>query len=177
MHIQIRPITLNDSSNIVKWRNSEKVKSHCMIKSPITEASNETFFHANVKTGKYKQFIVECSDKDFPIVFYPVATVYLKDMDYENKRCELCIFTSSDREWDEETQKEGINLLLKKAFNEYGMHKVYSYVFCKFPEEIELLKSSGFAIESIMKNEAVNENGGFEDIARMTIFKSGLSCN
>ena len=58
-------------------------------------------------------------------------------MDYDNKRCELCIFTSSDREWDSTSQSEAIKMLVEKAFNEYGMHKVYSYVFTKFPEEID----------------------------------------
>ncbi len=171
MAIHLRPIALEDGKSIVKWRNDEKVREHCLTKSVITEASNEVFFHEFVETGKYKQFIVEFADMDFPVTFYPVASVYLKDMDYENKRCELCIFTSSDREWDSESKSEGIKLLLDKAFNEYGMHKVYSYVFYKFLDEVELLKSAGFSIESILKEEAAGENGKFEDIVRLSVIK------
>ena len=89
MSIVLRPITLEDGKNIVRWRNSEEVKSHCLTKTVITEESNAEFFRNNVETGKYKQFIVEYSDKDFPIVTYPIASVYLKDMDYGNNRCEL----------------------------------------------------------------------------------------
>ncbi len=161
MKIYLRPITLKDGNFTVKWRNDEKVKSHCMTKGTVTEESNET--------GKYKQFMVECVDKDFPVVSYTIATVYLKDMDYDNKRCELCIFTSSDREWDSTSQSEAIKMLVEKAFNEYGMHKVYSYVFTKFPEEIELLKNAGLAIEAILENEALNEKGEYEDIVRMSV--------
>ena len=169
MKIYLRPITLKDGNFIVKWRNDEKVKSHCMTKGTVTEESNEAFFKANVETGKYKQFMVECVDKDFPVVSYTIATVYLKDMDYDNKRCELCIFTSRDREWDSTSQSEAIKMLVEKAFNEYGMHKVYSYVFTKFPEEIELLKNAGLAIEAILENEALNEKGEYEDIVRMSV--------
>lgn len=68
MKIYLRPITLKDGNFIVKWRNDEKVKSHCMTKGTVTEESNEAFFKANVETGKYKQFMVECVDKDFPVV-------------------------------------------------------------------------------------------------------------
>ena len=96
MRIFLRPITEKDTVNIVKWRNSDKVRSHCMTKAPITEESHLKFFKEYVLTGKYKQFIVERIEEETGLVSYPIATVYLKDLDRENKRCELCIFTSND---------------------------------------------------------------------------------
>lgn len=170
MNIYLRPITESDGRIIVHWRNSPDVLSHCLDKTPITEESNLAFYKANVLTGKYKQFIVECLDEATGICVYPIATVYLKDMDYGNKRCELCIFTSSDIEWKPEGQIIAIEQLVDKAFNEYGMHKVYSYVFEKFPEEIELVKKAGFQIEATLKDEAISENGGYENIVRLVKF-------
>lgn len=170
MKIVLRPITLQDGVHLVKWRNDEKVINHCLSRAPITEKSNKEFFEKNVLTGKYKQFIVERLNEDFPIVAYPIATVYLKDMDYTNKRCELCIFTSTDTEWKPEGQSIAIHMLVEKAFKEYGMHKVYSYVFYKFQDEVELLKNAGFSSEAILKNEAINDEGKYEDIVRLSIF-------
>ena len=100
---------------------------------------------------------MECIEESTGVCSYAIATVYLKDMDYNNKRCELCIFTSSDVEWNREGQAIAIEMLTEKAFKEYGMHKVYSYVFCKFPEEVELLQKAGFSIEATLKEEALNE--------------------
>ena len=171
MKIFLRPITEKDSANIVKWRNSDKVRCHCMTKTSITEESHLQFYRDNILTGRYKQFIVERIEEETGLASYPIATVYLKDIDKENKRCELCIFTSNDIEWDAEGQSIAIKMLLEKAFNEYGMHKVYSYVFSIYPEEIELLKNSGFVIETILKEEAVNEKGEYEDIIRLCIIK------
>ena len=172
MKIFLRPVTEKDGANIVKWRNSDKVLSHCMTKNKISEESNLNFFKEYVATGKYKQFIVERIDEEFSLVTYPIATVYLKDMDYGNKRCELCIFTSDDVEWLADGQALAIKMLLEKAFNEYGMHKVYSYVFYKFNDEVELLKSAGFSVETILKEEALNENGEYEDVVRLSIFNN-----
>ena len=169
MKIFLRPITEADCDNIVKWRNSEKVLSHCMTKQKITKESNHRFFEENVKTGKYKQFIVERVDEEFNLVSYPIATAYLKDIDSWNKRCELCIFTSDDVEWDAEGQAIAIKMLVEKAFNEYGMHKVYSYVFKKFPDEVALLKKAGFMIEATLKNEAIGLDGNYEDMIRLYI--------
>lgn len=169
MNIVLRPVTLNDARMLIKWRNDENVINHCLTRTTITEESNREFYKNYIETGKYKQFIVECVDTDFSIVSYPIATVYLKDIDYTNKRCELCVFTSTDTEWKLENQSEAIHLLVEKAFNEYGMHKVYSYVFYKFPEEVELLKNAGFSAEAILKDEALGADGKYEDIVRLSI--------
>ncbi len=171
MKIFLRPITEKDGTNIVKWRNSDKVRNHCLTRTPVTIESNKKFFEENVATGKYKQFIVERVEEELGLAAYPIATVYLKDMDYNNKRCELCVFTSDDVEWAADGQSIAIQMLLDKAFNEYGMHKVYSYVFYKNRDEVELLKSAGFSMESVLKEEAFSEDGKYEDIVRLSIIK------
>lgn len=172
MKISLRPITIQDGHLLVKWRNDESVINHCLTRAVITEKSNCEFFKNNIETGKYKQFIVERINDDFPVVAYPIATVYLKDMDYTNKRCELCIFTSPDAEWEPENQSIAIKMLVEKAFNEYDMHKVYSYVFYKYPDEVDLLKNAGFSSEAILQDEAINSDGTYEDIVRLSIIKS-----
>ncbi len=172
MRIYLTPVTLANGSMIVKWRNNKDVLNHCMTRTPITEESNKEFYNNCILPGKYKQFIVHRVDEDSGVAAYPIATVYLKDMDYVNKRCELCVFTSSDKEWKHSSQSIAVKMLLEKAFNEYGMHKVYSYVFKKFPEEIELLKNAGFTIETVLNEEATNENGTYEDVVRLCVINA-----
>ncbi len=171
MRIFLRPITLNDASCIVKWRNTPSVRSHCLNQTPITLESNESFFHKCIETGLYQQFIVERVDEDYGVASYPIATVYLKDIDKTNKRCELCIFTSDDQEWNTESQTIAIRLLLEKAFKELGMHKVYSYVFYKFLDEAELLRKAGFEIEAVLKSEALSSEGSYEDVIRFSTIR------
>lgn len=177
MKIKLRPVTLDDAKLLVKWRNSDSVKKHCFSKETISEESNYDFYTKNILSGKYKQYIVERIDESFGLSSYPISTVYLKDIDNENQRCQLCIFTSDDVEWDENCQAEAIRILLEKAFNELEMHKVYSYVFSNYLNEVNLLKCSGFSLEAILKDEAKNENGKYEDVYRMAIFKTQSNGN
>lgn len=170
MHIYLRPITIDDAKLIVKWRNSPNVSNHCFTKEPITIESTKLFYENYVKTGKYLQFIVERIEEQSGVASYPIATVYLKDIDRENKRCELCIFTSDDEEWNTESQSIAVKLLVEKAFNELGMHKIYSYVFYKFLDEAELFKSAGFSTECILKNESLSKELKYEDVVRFSIF-------
>ena len=51
--------------------------------------------------------------------------------------------------------------------NDYGMHKVYSYVFQKFPNEVDLLTMAGFTIEATLMGEARNEFGDYENLIRL----------
>ena len=167
MRIFIRPITEKDGDHIVKWRNSEKVLKDCMTKAPITLESHMQYYRDKVLTGKNIQFIVERVEEETGLAAYPIATIYLKDVDNENHRCELCVFTSSDVEWEVESQLLAIKMILKKAFNEYGFHKVYSRVF--YNDGIELLKQAGFTLESVLKSEVMID-GEYHDIYRMCIF-------
>lgn len=169
MRIYLRPITLEDGQMIVNWRNNPKILAHCMNQKPITVESNKQFYHEKVETGEYLQYIVERIDEDSGVVSYPIATVYLKEVDRTNKRCELCIFTSTDQEWNSESQFIAVKMLLEKAFNELGMHKVYSYAFYKFFNEASLLKRVGFEMEAILKNEVVDMYGDYQDIVRFSI--------
>jgi len=169
MNIFLRPATIDDGHLIVKWRNSPSVSMHCFNRTPVTLESNEAFFRRYVETGCYKQFIVERFDEFTGVVRYPIATVYLKDIDYHNKRCQLCIFTSDDEEWNTESQQMAIKKLLIIAFEELGMHKVYSYVFSKFDDERELLENSGLKKEALLEEEAIGPDGAYYDVYRMTL--------
>lgn len=171
MHIFLRPVTLEDGASIVKWRNTPSVSVHCFHQEPITIESNESFFHAKIETGLYRQYIVERIDEELGTVSYPIATVYLKDIDTSNKRCELCIFTSSDQEWNIDSQSIAVKQLLAKAFDELGMHKVYSYIFYKFLDDAELLRKAGFSIEAVLREEAIDHDGNYQDVIRFAIYR------
>lgn len=169
MRIYLRPITLEDGPIIVKWRNTTDVSSHCFDKTQITVESNAAFYKSYIESGKYKQYIVERIDEDFGVSSYAIATVYLKDFDRVNHRCELCIFTSDDQEWNTESQSIAIKMLLDKAFSEFGMHKVYTYVFADNKDEVALMKRAGLKEEAVLEKEAVNLSGEYVDVLRMTI--------
>lgn len=170
MFIYLRPITEDDTYLIVKWRNNPIIKNHSFNKNEVTTESHNQFFKNYVQTGKYKQYIVERVEEQYMAASYPIATVYLKDFDSNNKRCELCIFTSDEEEWNTESQSIAIRMLLEKAFTEFGIHKVYSYVISNNLDEVELLENSGFVKEALLKEETVLLDGGFADVFRMAAF-------
>ena len=148
MKIYLRPVELKDGRTIVNWRNDPLVREHCSNHSPITEAENEDFYHNFIETGKYKQYMVERLDEDYGVFSYSIATIYLKDIDYTSKTAELCLFTSNDREWNEESQTLAIQKILEIAFDELKLQAIYTYTFKKFIKEMEVIKPFGFLLDS-----------------------------
>ena len=138
MRIFIRPITESDTANIVKWRNSEKVHKHCMSKIPVTMESHMQYYRNKVLTGKNIQFIVERIEEELGLAAYPIATIYLKDVDNENHRCELCVFTSCDVEWETEGQILATKMILENLTDEERQKDMNDYPLKRYgkPEEI-----------------------------------------
>lgn len=169
MKIYLRPIQESDGRLIVKWRNTPNVAKHCFNREPITEESNREFYRSEVLTGHYKQYIVERQEETFGVASYSIATVYLKNIDNTNHRCQLCVFTSDDEEWNSESQVIAVRMLLKIAFNELEMEEVYSYVFVKYADEVDLLKKVGFSIESKEERMENSQCNQVEDVYRMVI--------
>ncbi len=169
MRIYLRPVTPDDGERIVKWRNTEKVLDHSFSKNIITIESNAEFYRDNVVTGKYKQYIVERIDEEFGVCSYPIGTVYLKDLDHDNHRCELCVFASDDHEWNNDSQSIAIRMLLEIAFEDMKIHKVYTHVFASNDDEVSLMKRAGFFEEAVLREEACNLQGMFVDIVRLAI--------
>ena len=50
MKIFLRPVTLDDGPQIVKWRNHKDVSNHCMNRNAISIESNRLLLQANISS-------------------------------------------------------------------------------------------------------------------------------
>ena len=167
MNINLREITLQDNEMLVKWRNDHNIREHFLNNESITQESQIEFYKRYILTGKYKQYIVEKVLDEYPVI-YTIATVYLKNIDEINHRCEFGMYPSKDEEWNDEAKQIAIRMLLNKAFNDLGLYKVYSYVFADCSDEAQLLEKVGFRKEGYLKCEVFSENQ-FRDVIRYGI--------
>ena len=65
---------------------------------------------------------------------------------------------------------EALKLLLKYAWDDLKLHRVFCYVFGDNSRAIKCYKKQGFSIEGAMK-EAAFINGRYKDIIIMAILK------
>ena len=61
--VKIRPITYDDTEDIIRWRNSDYVRSRFIDQRLFTKESHEYWLKNFVETGKVAQFMILLDDE------------------------------------------------------------------------------------------------------------------
>ena len=156
--VYLKPITSEDTKDIVKWRNSEHVMNNFIMRTPLTEEMHNNWLNTKVASGETMQFVIIVKNKDIHI-----GSVYLRDIDKNNMTCEFGIFIG-DRDYlgggyGNESQK----LILQYAFNILNMKTVYLRVLEDNDIAINMYKKNGFRLiegkEEIFYPDGEGEKG------------------
>lgn len=89
--VYLRPITLEDTENIVKWRNTDRVRKNFIYQKPFTKEGHLAWMRDKVAAGEVVQFILCETEGD-----RPVGSVYFRDIDTGNKKAEYGIFIGEE---------------------------------------------------------------------------------
>ena len=89
--VYLKYITHEDTENIIRWRNKDNVRKNFLDQRPFTVESHTSWLENVVYTGRAAQFIIYEKEGDFP-----VGSVFLRDIDYQNKKAEFGIFIGED---------------------------------------------------------------------------------
>lgn len=171
MDIFLRELTLDDSKHIIHWRNNPSVLNFCIDQSIITEESFAEFYEEKIRTSQYRQYMVEKagSDNGGALFSYQIATIFIRYLDEKNRKCEFGILPSPDYEWDDDAKVTAIKMMINKAFEEFGCHKIYATVFADSFGEIKTLKKAGFVHEAYLEDEIMDDNGEYRDLVRLKV--------
>lgn len=137
-NLLIRPITFEDTSMVVQWRNEGAVKGNLFTRDDITSESHKRWLSTNVSTRKCDQFIVQVRSTG-----QPVGSVFLKDIASDKSEGEFGIFLGEDGR-GRGFAKEATMLLLEHAFGTLGVQKVYLAVYSDNIAGIKAYKNAGF---------------------------------
>lgn len=149
-NVCIREMTEQDTQNIIKWRNAPSVVENFIFRTPLTEEAHLNWYNNYVKTGKVAQFIIVDAETNTD-----VGSVYLRDIDYDNKKCEYGIFIG-----DESCRGKGIGsaaakLILDYAFNTLKLNRVFLRVFADNIGAIKSYEKAGFKYEGTFKADVI----------------------
>lgn len=164
-HVQLKPICIEDTKNILYWRNQPFVCNKFIIQEPFTRDIHERWLETMVDTGKVHQFIIYESVREIR----PIGSVYLRDIDLGNRKAEFGIFIGEKECLGKGYGTEATELILKYAFQELGIHKVRLRVFASNEGAIECYKKAGFIQEGYFKDE-VRIHDEYKDLIFMAAF-------
>lgn len=171
--ISLRPISYDDTSLIVKWRNNPAVRKNLLSQELITNETHLNYYKKQILTNLNYQFIILCKDFSTNAVT-PIGTVLLKNIDTKNHNCELGIFIGEQKYRGKGYGDEALRLLLEYGFTHLQMHKIYLKVLPDNLAAVKLYKKIGFTEEAKFRDDYFRD-GYFFNVIQMSILEKEFS--
>lgn len=162
--VYLKYITHEDTENIIRWRNKDNVRKNFLDQRPFTVESHTSWLENVVYTGRAAQFIIYEKEGDFP-----VGSVFLRDIDYQNKKAEFGIFIGEDSARGKGIGTEAAKSIVKYGFTELKLHKIFLRVLADNKGAIKSYCKAGFVQEAYLKDDVLL-NGEYRDIILMALF-------
>ncbi len=166
--ITLRPLTLADTSNIVRWRNQPEVYKNLYTQNLITEEQHVGYFHKYVETGLVRQYIIVAEIDGVPT---DIGTVFLKGIDRESRKAEYGLFIGELQARGKGFASAIASAALKVAFYELDLNRVYLTVFADNIPAIKSYEKAGFRKEGVLRQDFF-DGEKYVDIICMGIIKS-----
>lgn len=161
--VTIRPVTEADTDRIIAWRNAPSVMAHFIYRTPLTRKAHLNWLHNRVETGEVAQFVIYDGET-------AVGSVYLRDIDRSNQKCEYGIFIGDDSCRGKGIGTVAAKLALAYAFEELQMNRVYLRVFADNTRAIKSYEKVGFRYEGTFRQDVMIDGAGV-DIVFMAILR------
>ncbi|MDE7274360.1 MAG: GNAT family N-acetyltransferase [Lachnospiraceae bacterium] len=156
--IYLRPITVEDTEMVVRWRNLPVVVKNFIYRKPVSCEDHENWLKNKVFKGLVHQFIVCRNEDDMPL-----GSIYLQNFEEENKKAEWGIYLGEEQAYGKGIGTEAAKLVLDYAFTTLGMHKVVSRVLERNKASIRMNEKAGYVREAYLKEELFLD-GQYEDL-------------
>ena len=114
--IALRPITLEDTPLIVRWRSDPRVYGTLFRQ----EERHRQWLREMVLSGKCDQFIIVDKAQN-----RSVGTVFLKEIDREHLRAEYAIFIGEETARGRGIGSEAARLMTDYGFRQLGLNRIY----------------------------------------------------
>jgi len=151
---------------MVMWRNNPLVSSTMFDRGIFTLQSQIDWYNKIKNDPTRKQFIIIANKSDKPI-----GAVNLMNIDNTNLHCDWGYYIGEDDFRMGGYSIEAEFLILKYAFTDLGMNKVYCQTLSYNTKVLSIHKKFGFITEGIQRQH-YKENDKFSDVVIMSILKN-----
>ena len=118
-NVILRPITAEDTDDVIRWRNSPAVMENFFVKTPLTREIHEQWLKEKVAAGFVEQFIIVLKDSG-----KAVGSQYFRDIDRSAGEAEFGIFIGEESARGRGVGGEVIDLALVHAYKDMGLARV-----------------------------------------------------
>lgn len=161
--IYLRPMTYEDTDDIVSWRNSDSVRKNFIYQALFTRESHENWIRTMVETGKVVQMMICLKETD-----EAVGSVYIRDIDHHHNKAEYGIFIGNAGSRGRGIGTAAAKLMIQYSFKELQLHRLFLRAFADNRQAIGSYEKAGFVREAYLRDD-VCIDGVYRDIVLMAV--------
>lgn len=146
--IYLRPITVEDTEVVLKWRNSENVVNNFIYRKLISRQEHLNWLENKVNTGKVQQFIICENTNDMPL-----GSIYLQDFQKDIRCVEEGIFLGEKEAFGRGIGVEATKLLISYVFDTLQYETLTARVLGYNSASRHMFEKCGFQVSSLEKDK------------------------
>lgn len=144
--IALRELKETDAPLMLEWMHDPEIQK-CfkkdMLGADLSDAANfclQAKLPDAIQSSNNLHFAIVDSHDEY------LGTISLKEIDWDNRSAEYAIVLRKSG-WGKRIAYRATGMLLKKAFQEYGLHRIYLNVLADNFSAIKLYERCGFVFE------------------------------
>ena len=161
---RLRAIEREDIPMFVRWLNDPEVRHYLELYSPMSRAEEEEWFEAQFKNDSSSIFCIETEDG------VTIGNIGLHDLDWKNRSAMLGIVIAEKEYWGRGYGSDAVTALLRFAFGELNLHRIYLSVFDFNERAIRCYEKCGLRHEGRAR-ESLFRDAGYHDALHMAILR------
>lgn len=164
---RLRAITSQDLPKLVEWRNDPDVNS--LIGGwffPVSLEDEKIWLERSRSDNLTKRLAIEVLDDN-----QYIGNVGLYDIDWKNRKAEFAILIGEKSAWGKGYGVDAANALLRFAFCQINMHRIFLHVLAHHTRAIRLYEKVGFKLEGTLREDNFRDSQ-YKDTLVMAILDS-----
>lgn len=155
--IYLRELRVDDAPLMLEWMHDKDIQKNFkknMLNVTLEKAEKfceNAALTDSISNGQDVHFAITDETDKY------LGTISLKNIDLENLTAEFAISTRKVSH-GKGIAKSATGLLLKKAFTEYGLHRIYLTVFADNDSAIHMYERCGFKFEGELREHILRNN-------------------
>lgn len=163
---RIRPLLMSDLDNIMTWvNNPEVVINFQNFDMHITREAEKAFLEKALANKDDRMYAVESESEEY------LGNAGIHGISSKNKLGRLALIIGNRDYQGRGYGQSALKELLKYAFEENGLNKVWLIVLKENEKGIHIYNKTGFNVEGILREEYADREGKFHDMIRMSMLR------
>lgn len=165
--ITLKPIDLEDTDDIIRWRNQPSLKANFISQEDLTKETHLRWMRENVMTNRTVQFIIIDNETQ-----QHVGTTFIKDISEGRHKGEFGIFIGEGQARGKGFGLAATELITNFGFDVLQLHKIFLRVFESNQAAIRTYEKAGYQMEGLFQDD-VFLNGAYMNVVYMANFNRG----